>query len=209
MPAVEVEMRRRRQPGCRSRGRTCPRRRSAKRRLLRSGLQTHTEASAVAVAGDLYDPAWIVGHHREISGADAALMRWLAVLKIWGDADGVSDGETESRPDHAPASFDPRGDCEAHSGRVPPRRQGVLAVPHRQQRTILLRCAGTCSSCDSTRSNGNSQPPRLRTTPRPQGTRRPARLFLRIGLSGPPPHQRPPTNQVVLSLLHGRTSFRR
>jgi hypothetical protein len=55
----------------------------------------------------LYDPAWIVGHHRETSGADAALVRPLAVLKIWGDADGVSAGETESRPDHAPAPFDP------------------------------------------------------------------------------------------------------
>lgn len=58
-------------------------------------------------ARDMYDLAWIARHRRDIGGVDFDLVRRLAVLKIWVDANGVSAGETEWKPNHEPAHFDP------------------------------------------------------------------------------------------------------
>jgi predicted nucleotidyltransferase component of viral defense system len=57
-------------------------------------------------ARDMYDLAWIAAHHHEIGGIDRDLVRRLAVLKIWVDANGVSAGHAVWKPGHEPTPFD-------------------------------------------------------------------------------------------------------
>ena len=81
-------------------------------------------------ARDMYDLAWIAAHHHEIGGIDRDLVRRLAVLKIWVDANGVSTGSAVWKPSHEPAPFDPdrwlrqRDASEFDLGDI-----GALAVP--------------------------------------------------------------------------------
>lgn len=58
-------------------------------------------------ARDLYDLAWLATHQRDIGGLDTALIRRLAVLKVWADARGVAAGSSRWKPGHEPRSFDP------------------------------------------------------------------------------------------------------
>lgn len=58
-------------------------------------------------ARDMYDLAWIAEHHHGIGGIERDLVRRLAVLKIWVDANGVSTGHAVWKPSHEPAAFDP------------------------------------------------------------------------------------------------------
>lgn len=81
-------------------------------------------------ARDMYDLAWIAAHHHDIGGIDRDLVRRLAVLKIWVDANGVSTGSAVWKPSHEPAPFDPdrwlrqRDASEFDLGDI-----GALAVP--------------------------------------------------------------------------------
>lgn len=58
-------------------------------------------------ARDMYDLAWIMDHQHDVGGLDLALVRRLAVLKIWVDAHGLSGGNATWTPSHAPTRFDP------------------------------------------------------------------------------------------------------
>ena len=58
-------------------------------------------------ARDMYDLAWVAEHQHAIGTLDAALVRRLAVLKIWVDAHGVSGGAAVWKPGHERAAFDP------------------------------------------------------------------------------------------------------
>ena len=57
-------------------------------------------------ARDMYDLAWIAGHQTEMN-LDLDLVRRLAVLKIWVDANGVAGGSAVWKPSHEPVAFDP------------------------------------------------------------------------------------------------------
>lgn len=52
----------------------------------------------VTTARDMYDLAWLANHRREIGGLDTALIRRLAVLKIWVDTNGVSGANAHWKP---------------------------------------------------------------------------------------------------------------
>jgi len=55
----------------------------------------------------MYDLAWIGAHHHEIGGIDRELVRRLAVLKVWVDANGLSVGIAVWKPGHESTPFDP------------------------------------------------------------------------------------------------------
>ncbi len=58
-------------------------------------------------ARDMYDLGWIAEHHHEVGGIDQDLVRRLAVLKIWVDANGVSAGKAVWKSSHELAAFEP------------------------------------------------------------------------------------------------------
>ena len=61
----------------------------------------------VTTARDMYDLAWLANHRREFGGLDTTLIRRLAVLKIWVDANGVSGANAHWTPGHEPRDFNP------------------------------------------------------------------------------------------------------
>jgi len=58
-------------------------------------------------ARDMYDLRWVMTNSAETGELDLALMRRLAVLKIWVDANGVHAGDTFWKPGHEGLPFDP------------------------------------------------------------------------------------------------------
>lgn len=58
-------------------------------------------------ARDMYDLAWIADHEQDVGGVDGGLVRRLAVLKIWVDANGVTGGRATWKQSHEPTPFDP------------------------------------------------------------------------------------------------------
>lgn len=81
-------------------------------------------------ARDMYDLAWIAAHRHETGGFDRDLVRRLAVLKIWVDANGVSTAGAVWKPGHEPASFDPDRWLRARDAREFDLGDiGALAVP--------------------------------------------------------------------------------
>lgn len=81
-------------------------------------------------ARDMYDLAWIMEHRYEVGGLDLDLVRRLAILKIWVDANGLAGGNATWKPGHEAAGFDPerwlrpRADGEFDLEDI-----GALAVP--------------------------------------------------------------------------------
>lgn len=61
----------------------------------------------VTTARDMYDLAWIARKLRCRTSVDANLIRRLAVLKIWVDANGLSGAQAHWKPGHEPRDFDP------------------------------------------------------------------------------------------------------
>ena len=58
-------------------------------------------------ARDMYDLAWICSQRQFWSELDKALIRRLAVLKIWTDSNGMHAGNTSWGPAHSKSQFDP------------------------------------------------------------------------------------------------------
>lgn len=81
-------------------------------------------------ARDMYDLAWICSQGRLWGELDKALIRRLAVLKIWTDSNGIHAGGTTWGPAHTKSTFDlerwlrPRGSKEFDMEDI-----GALAVP--------------------------------------------------------------------------------
>jgi hypothetical protein len=61
----------------------------------------------LTVARDMYDLSWVISNPAITGRLDFDLIRRLALLKIWVDANGVHAGETYWRPGHASYPFDP------------------------------------------------------------------------------------------------------
>jgi hypothetical protein len=80
-------------------------------------------------ARDMYDLAWVAQHQRKVGGLDTALIRRLAVLKIWVDARGLG-GANAWKPGHEPRDFDPAAWLRVRSAREFDLDDiGALAVP--------------------------------------------------------------------------------
>ncbi|MBC7763534.1 MAG: nucleotidyl transferase AbiEii/AbiGii toxin family protein [Candidatus Saccharibacteria bacterium] len=58
-------------------------------------------------ARDMYDLRWVMTNARSTGPLDLDLLRRLAVLKIWVDANGLHAGETYWKPGHEGPAFDP------------------------------------------------------------------------------------------------------
>jgi predicted nucleotidyltransferase component of viral defense system len=76
-------------------------------RLEENIAEKISRLNRTTTARDLYDLAWLAGHRREIGGLDTGLIRRLAVLKIWADANGVAAPNVRWKPGHEPRAFDP------------------------------------------------------------------------------------------------------
>ena len=84
----------------------------------------------VTPARDLYDLRWIMTNARVSSHLDFALIRHLAVLKIWCDANGVNAGNTYWKPGHKAFPFNPEQWLRDRSGEdIDIDDIGALAIP--------------------------------------------------------------------------------
>jgi predicted nucleotidyltransferase component of viral defense system len=81
-------------------------------------------------ARDMYDLAWVAQHQRGIGGINTDLVRRLAVLKMWVDANGLSGANAVWKPGHEPRAFDPSAWLRARTAREFDLDDiGALAVP--------------------------------------------------------------------------------
>lgn len=81
-------------------------------------------------ARDMYDLAWIAQHQTALGGLDLDLVRRLAILKIWVDANGVTGANAHWKPGHEPRDFDPATWLRPRkAGEFDLEDIGALAVP--------------------------------------------------------------------------------
>jgi nucleotidyltransferase AbiEii toxin of type IV toxin-antitoxin system len=81
-------------------------------------------------ARDMYDLAWVAQHQRDLGGLDTGLIRRLAVLKIWVDANGLGGANAIWKPGHEPCALDPAAWLRVRSAREFDLDDiGALAVP--------------------------------------------------------------------------------
>jgi predicted nucleotidyltransferase component of viral defense system len=81
-------------------------------------------------ARDMYDLRWVMANTQITGELDLALIRRLAVLKIWVDANGVHAGDTFWKPGHEGPAFDPgRWLRDRSTGEFDEEDIGALAVP--------------------------------------------------------------------------------
>jgi hypothetical protein len=76
-------------------------------RLEENIAEKISRLNRVTTARDMYDFAWIALHVRNLGNLDKRLLRRLAVLKIWVDANGATAGKTRWKQGHEPRHFDP------------------------------------------------------------------------------------------------------
>jgi len=76
-------------------------------RLEENIAEKISRLNRTTTARDLYDLAWLATHQRDIGGLDTSLIRRLAVLKIWADANGVAAANVRWKPGHEPRVFTP------------------------------------------------------------------------------------------------------
>jgi predicted nucleotidyltransferase component of viral defense system len=101
-------------------------------RLEENIAEKISRLNRTTTARDLYDLAWLATHQREIGGLDKDLIRRLAILKVWVDANGVAAANIRWKPGHEPRAFD-----SAHwlrtriAAEVDLADIGALAVPTR------------------------------------------------------------------------------
>ena len=67
-------------------------------------------------ARDMYDLRWVMATPNISSQLDKTLIRRLAVLKVWTDANGVHAGRTFWKPGHEGPAFDPERWLRDRSG---------------------------------------------------------------------------------------------
>lgn len=77
-------------------------------RLEENVAEKIARLNRTTAARDMYDLAWLCGHGKLWNGLDKPLIRRLAVLKIWVDANGASAGKASWAPAHVGTSFDPQ-----------------------------------------------------------------------------------------------------
>lgn len=75
-------------------------------RLEENLAEKISRLNRTTTARDMYDLAWIAANAQSLGGLDWALLRRLAVLKIWVDAHGVATSHARWKPAHEPAAFD-------------------------------------------------------------------------------------------------------
>lgn len=81
-------------------------------------------------ARDMYDLAWICSQGKLWGELDKALIRRLAVLKIWTDSNGIHAGNATWGPAHAKSEFDPERWLRPRSSKEFDMEDiGALAVP--------------------------------------------------------------------------------
>jgi predicted nucleotidyltransferase component of viral defense system len=81
-------------------------------------------------ARDMYDLRWVMSNAAITGPLDLALIRRLAVLKIWVDANGMHVGHTWWKPGHEGPAFDPaRWLRDRSTGEFDEEDIGALAVP--------------------------------------------------------------------------------
>lgn len=81
-------------------------------------------------ARDMYDLRWVMTNSPRTGRLDLALVRRLAVLKIWVDANGVHAAGTFWKPGHEGPAFDPDYWLRERTGdEFDPEDIGALAVP--------------------------------------------------------------------------------
>lgn len=77
-------------------------------RLEENVAEKIARLNRTTAARDMYDLAWLCGRTELWSKLDKSLIRKLAVLKIWTDANGVSTGGESWGPAHSGTSFEPQ-----------------------------------------------------------------------------------------------------
>jgi len=81
-------------------------------------------------ARDMYDLRWVMTNTQAVGQLDQVLVRRLAVLKIWVDANGVHAGDTFWKPGHEGPAFIPEEWLrDRSSGEFDEEDIGALAVP--------------------------------------------------------------------------------
>lgn len=99
-------------------------------RLEENVAEKIARLNRTTTARDMYDLAWVCSQGRLWGELDKALVRRLAVLKVWTDSNGMRAGGTAWGPAHAKSAFDPerwlrpRGSKEFDMEDI-----GALAVP--------------------------------------------------------------------------------
>ena len=76
-------------------------------RLEENVAEKIARLNRTTTARDMYDLAWLCGRGQLWNMLDKPLIRRLAVLKIWVDANGVGAGGSSWGPAHVGTSFDP------------------------------------------------------------------------------------------------------
>jgi predicted nucleotidyltransferase component of viral defense system len=76
-------------------------------RLEENLAEKISRLNRTTTARDMYDLAWVAANERGLGGLNRALLRRLAVLKVWVDAYGVTASHARWNPAHEPAAFDP------------------------------------------------------------------------------------------------------
>lgn len=81
-------------------------------------------------ARDMYDLRWVMTNTPTTGKLDHALVRRLAILKIWVDANGLRAGDTFWKPGHEGPAFNPEKWLRDRSaGEFDEQDIGALAVP--------------------------------------------------------------------------------
>jgi hypothetical protein len=76
-------------------------------RLEENIAEKISRLNRTTTARDLYDLAWLATHQRDIGALDTTLIRRLAILKIWVDANGLATANIRWKPGHEPRAFTP------------------------------------------------------------------------------------------------------
>lgn len=91
-------------------------------------------------ARDLYDLNWIMETPTIEQRIDKALLRHIAVMKIWVDSHGMHCGNVWWRPAHAPSVFDPeKWLYDRNPKTIDMEDIGILAVPAPTAEELLTR----------------------------------------------------------------------
>lgn len=86
-------------------------------RLEENLAEKISRLNRTTTARDMYDLAWVAQHQRELGGLDTNLIRRVAVLKIWVDANGLASASAVWKPGHEPRAFDPSAWLRTRSAR--------------------------------------------------------------------------------------------